>query len=70
MAWSDKVSAPVIIVPSFSASSAFIAIQSISIAVGSLLVLARVYVRSNIVKKIGLDDFFIVIGLVNKHLNQ
>ena len=70
MAWSDNVSAPAMIAPSFSASSAFLAIQSISIAVGTLLVLARVYVRSSIIKNIGLDDFFIVIGLVNKYLNQ
>lgn len=45
--------------------SVWLATQSTSVAIGTLLVLTRIYIRSIIIKKIGLDDMFIVIGLVN-----
>ncbi|KAF6224620.1 hypothetical protein HO173_012963 [Letharia columbiana] len=44
--------------------SVWLATQSTSVAIGTLLVLTRIYIRSIIIKKIGLDDMFIVIGLV------
>lgn len=68
MAWSNKVSAPAIILPSTNESAAFLAIQSTFVGVATLLVLARIYVRSTIIKNAGVDDLFIVIGLVSNHL--
>jgi len=38
--------------------------QTILTAVATALVLARLYVRSLIVRKVGLDDLFIVLGLI------
>ena len=68
MAWSNDVSAPALILPSTNESSAFLAIQSTIVGVATLLVLARIYVRSAIIKNAGLDDLLIIIGLVSKSL--
>ena len=65
MAPSSEDSVPTPSVPSPSLASAFLVTQSTFIAAATLLVLARVYVRSIIVKNVGLDDFFIVVALVD-----
>ena len=41
------------------------AVLAVLLGVGACLVLARLYVRMCIVRKLGLDDYFIVIGLVS-----
>jgi len=38
--------------------------QTVLTAVATALVLARLYVRSTIVRKLGLDDLFIILGLI------
>lgn len=45
-------------------ASAWLATQSTCVAIGTLLVLTRIYVRSIIVRKLGLDDILIAISLV------
>ena len=44
---------------------AIIVLQSVLVAIATTLVVARLYVRSRILKSIGLDDFLIVIALVS-----
>ena len=43
--------------------TAYLATQSIFVAIAALLVLIRVYVRSIVVKKFGLDDAVVVLAL-------
>ena len=38
--------------------------ETIFVAIGTVLVLARLYVRSRVIKSLGLDDLLIVLGLV------
>ena len=40
--------------------------ETIFVAIGTVVVLARLYVRSHVIKSLGLDDLFIVLGLVEK----
>lgn len=42
--------------------------ETIFVVLGTILVLARLYVRSHILKSLGLDDLFIVLGLVNSSI--
>lgn len=51
-------------------ASGWLAAQSTFVAIGALLVFTRIYVRSIIIKKIGLDDILIVIALVNDPTQQ
>ena len=44
---------------------AIIVLQSVLLAIATALVVARLYVRSMILKSIGLDEVFIVIALVS-----
>ena len=37
----------------------------ILLAIGIILLFARLYVRVSIVKKIGIDDYFIILGVVS-----
>lgn len=69
MAPSTEDSALSLITPSPNATTAFLAVQSSFLAVATLSVLARFYVRSTIIKNIGLDDIFIVIGLVDQPIH-
>ena len=39
-------------------------LQTVFIAIATALVVLRLYVRSNVVRNLGLDDFFIVFALV------
>ena len=64
MALFNRDSAPTSSIPSPSATSTFLATQSAFIGVATLLVVARIYVRSVIIKNVGLDDFFVVVALV------
>lgn len=50
--------------PSNKGGTAYLATQSTFVAIATLLVLIRVYVRTIIVKKFGLDDAVIVLALV------
>ena len=43
-------------------------IETLFVAIGTVLVLVRFYVRSFIKRKVGLDDIFILPGLVSMHL--
>jgi hypothetical protein len=45
-------------------ASGLIYLQTVFIAVATALVVLRLYVRSNVIRNLGLDDFFIVFGLV------
>ena len=45
--------------------TAYIATQSTFVAIATLLVFIRVYVRTTVVKKFGLDDAVIVLALVS-----
>lgn len=45
--------------------AAYLATQSIFVAIATLLVLTRVYVKTIVVKKFGLDDAVIVLALVS-----
>ena len=45
-------------------AASWLATQAVFVAIASLLVLARIYVRSIVIKKIGIDDILIVIALV------
>ena len=45
--------------------TAYIATQSTFVAIATLLVFIRVYVRTIVVKKFGLDDAVIVLALVS-----
>ena len=45
-------------------ASGWLAAQSTFVAIAALLVFVRIYVRSIIIKKVGLDDILIVIALV------
>lgn len=44
--------------------SSILITETIFVAIATFLVLARLYVRSHIIRSLGLDDLFIVIGLV------
>ena len=44
--------------------AAIIATQAVFVAIGTVLVLARLYIRSHVIRKFGLDDLFILLGLV------
>ena len=44
--------------------SSILVTETIFVAIGTVLVLARLYVRSRIIRSLGLDDLFIVLGLV------
>ena len=44
--------------------SQIIIVHSILSGIGAILVLLRLYVRMFIVKKLGMDDYFIVLALV------
>ena len=46
-----------------------LAIGSIFVAIDTSLVLARLYVRSHVIRSLGLDDLFVVLGLVSPSLN-
>lgn len=50
--------------PSNKGGTAYLATQSTFVAIATLLVLIRVYVRTVVVKSIGLDDAVIVLALV------
>ena len=45
--------------------TAYLAIQSTTLAIATLLVLVRVFVRTIVVKKFGLDDTVVVLALVS-----
>ena len=45
--------------------TAYLATQSTFVAIATLLILIRVYVRTIVVKKFGLDDAVIVLALVS-----
>ncbi|CAD6567800.1 MAG: hypothetical protein ASARMPRED_001148 [Alectoria sarmentosa] len=44
--------------------SSILVTETIFVAIGTILVLARLYVRSHIIRRLGLDDLFIVLGLI------
>ena len=46
-------------------NTAIIVLQSVLVAIATVLVIARLYVRSIILKSVGLDEAFIVIALVS-----
>ncbi len=46
-------------------NTAIIVLQSVLVAIATALVVARLYVRSMILKSVGLDEVFIVIALVS-----
>ena len=46
-------------------NGAIIVLQSVLLAIATTLVVARLYVRSMILKSVGLDEVFIVIALVS-----
>lgn len=50
--------------PNNTGGTAYLATQSTFVAIATLLVLIRVYVRTIVVKKFGLDDAIIVLALV------
>lgn len=41
-----------------------LATENVFVAIGTSLVLARLYVRSHIIRSLGLDDIFVVLGLI------
>ena len=47
---------------------AFIIIQAILVLIATVLVVARLYARQFILKSVGLDELFIVIGVVSEVL--
>lgn len=50
--------------------SAYIATQSIFVAIATLVVFVRIYVRSFVVKKFGIDDAAVVLALVSILVTQ
>ena len=46
-------------------NTAIIVLQSVLVVVATILVVARLYVRSVILKSVGLDELFIIIALVS-----
>lgn len=56
--------------PSNKGGTAYLATQSTFVAIAALLVVTRVYVRTIVVKKFGLDDAVIVLALVNTLLTN
>ena len=50
---------------SHKGGTAYLATQSIFVAIATILVLTRVYVKTFVVKKFGLDDTVIVLALVS-----
>ena len=46
-------------------NTAIIVLQSVLVGIATALVIARLYVRSRILKSVGLDELFIVIALVS-----
>lgn len=52
------------VIPRPLEASAFLATQSVAIVVATLVVIARIYVRSVVLKNVGLDDLFVVISLI------
>lgn len=46
-------------------NTAIIVLQSVLVIIATVLVVARLYVRSVILKSVGLDELFIVIALVS-----
>ena len=46
-------------------NTAIIVLQSVLVVIATTLVMARLYVRSMILKSVGLDELFIVIALVS-----
>ena len=46
-------------------NTVIIVLQSVFVAIATVLVVARLYVRSMILKSVGLDELFIVIALVS-----
>ena len=63
MATASKAASPTD--PGNTGGKNYIATQSTFVAIAALLVFARVYVRTFIVKKFGLDDAVIVLALVS-----
>lgn len=51
--------------PSDKRGTAYLVIQSTFVAIATLLILIRVYVRIVVVRNFGLDDTFIVLALVS-----
>lgn len=51
--------------PSSNGGNAYLATQSTFVAIATLLVLTRVYVRTIVVKQFGLDDAVIVLAVVS-----
>lgn len=51
--------------PSNKGGAAYLATQSTFVTIATLLVLMRIYVRTIVVKKFGLDDTIIVLALVS-----
>ena len=49
--------------------SDYLAAQSTFVAIATLAVLIRIYVRTFVVKKFGLDDAAIILAMVVLHLN-
>lgn len=56
--------------PSNNGGTGYLATQSTFVAIAALLVVIRVYVRTIVVKKFGLDDAVIVLALVNTLLTN
>ena len=50
--------------PTSTGGAAYLATQSIFVAIATLLVVVRIYVRSFVVRKFGLDDAVVVLALV------
>ena len=48
--------------------NAMLITETLFVAIGTVLVLVRFYVRAYIKRKVGLDDAFILPGLVSMHL--
>ena len=46
-------------------NTVIIVLQSVFVAIATVLVVARLYVRSMILKSVGLDELFIIIALVS-----
>ena len=45
---------------------ALIIVEAVLLAIATVLVVARLYVRTKILKSVGLDELFIIIALVRK----
>ena len=48
-------------------SAVLIVVNAVFGLLAAISVLARIYVRSAMVKNLGLDDLFILLGLVSQH---